>query len=139
MVSLFLIPIIVGLATQAIKMTIAKIQYKVSWRQTPSYGGIPSAHTAFVVSLATVIGYYEGIKSASFAIAIAFIIIILDDALRMRVFLENQAKIIDMLIKKIKITGPLPRLEKRLGHKLIDVIVGGLWGVAATFFLIWIF
>ncbi len=139
MLPIFLIPIIVGLVTQGIKMLIAKVQYNVSWRQTPSYGGIPSAHTAFAASLATAIGYYEGANTAAFAIAIALVIYVLDDALRMRVFLGNHAKILEILTQYIKIKKPLPRLEKRLGHKLVDVIVGGIWGVTATFFLIWLF
>ena len=39
-------------------------------------GGMPSSHTATVVALSISLGYYEGLKSASFALAVIFMIIV---------------------------------------------------------------
>lgn len=134
---LFVIPIFVGLITQAIKPLFNRQWYahlgKVS-RMLPRYGGMPSAHTSFAFSLATVTVVVDGLSNVSFAMSAAIVIFILDDALRMRIFLSRHGQALRQLIHRLpdKERKHYPYLESRLGHKNKEVVVGAIIGVGVT-------
>lgn len=138
---LFLIPILVGLVTQ-----FSKRFFNHGWdsemseikSHLPHYGGMPSAHTAFAFSLLTVIAWEEGIGSSSFAIAVVLAVIILDDALRMRIFLGHHGQALRQLIEKLSVQEQktFPLLETKLGHRPIEAFVGALVGVILTSIII---
>ena len=141
---LFLIPIVVGLITQFSKRYLNKVwlsDLTVRGVRVPRYGGMPSAHTAFALSIATLTLYVDGISSMSFAFAVVIVIFIIDDALRMRVFLGRQAQTLHILTHRIpkKDQKKLPHLETRLGHTLPEVIVGAIVGIVLTFLLLLLF
>lgn len=138
----FVIPIVIGVFTQGIKSFLNH-----SWRQEnltrfdalPQYGGMPSAHTAFATSLATIVSLVDGINTGSFAVAICVMIFILDDALRLRVFLGRFGVAIRRLIKLLPEEDQknLPHIEGRIGHKVTEVVVGALIGIFGTI-LLWV-
>lgn len=141
---LFLVPIIVGLATQAVKPLFNKRWYAQlgdKGRKIPRYGGMPSAHTSFIFSLATAIAVKDGFMSGDFAIAAVLVIIVLDDALRMRIFLSRYGAALRRLINKLPENERhlFPYLESRLGHKVPEVIVGALIGVVLTLTILFFF
>lgn len=139
----FLIPLLVGLITQFSKRFLNK-----SWhsemndrvRHLSHYGGMPSAHTAFAFSMITLVAYTSGIASPLFAVAMVIGIVILDDALRMRIFLgrhgEALKKLISLLPKKDQ--NGFPPLEKQLGHKPLEAFVGAIVGVVLTIILLFL-
>lgn len=134
---LFLIPMLVGLATQGIKPFFNRKWYAKlgdKGRKIPRYGGMPSAHTSFIFSLATAIAVKDGFMSGDFAIAAVLVIIVLDDALRMRIFLSRYGSALRRLINKLPENERhlFPYLESRLGHKLPEVVVGALIGITLT-------
>lgn len=134
---LFLVPILVGLATQAMKPLLNKgwsEHYKHEKKFLPRYGGMPSAHTSFAFSIATTVAISEGLDSAAFAIVVVVVIFILDDALRMRIFLGRHGLALRKLIKKLpeEERKNYPHLETKLGHDLKEVVVGAMIGVALT-------
>ena len=102
---------------------------------------MPSAHTAFAFSIATLAFYVDGFSSMSFAFAAVIVIFIIDDALRMRVFLGRQAQTLHVLAHKLpkKEQKDLPHLETRLGHTLPEVIVGAIVGTTLTLLLLFLF
>ena len=103
------------------------------------YGNMPSAHTAFVISLISVIGYREGIASSAFAIAFVFAFIVIDDALRFRRSLESYGEAMNLIIKKnpdILGDKKMPPLEERIGHKISEVAAGAILGFLLTGILI---
>lgn len=137
---LFLIPIICGLAAQAVKPLINHEWYATispDGKKLPRYGGMPSAHSAFAFSIATVIGLSDGILSSTFVIAIALLILILDDALRMRIFLSRHGLALRRLILKLpkEERATYPYLESRLGHQPLEVVAGGMVGVVLSLVL----
>lgn len=139
---MFFIPILVGLATQAIKPLFNKEWYAHldgKGRKIPRYGGMPSAHTAFIFSLATVVGMVDGFMSGDFAIAAVLVVVVLDDALRMRIFLGRYGAALRRLIQKLPEDEQrlFPYLETRLGHKMPEVIVGALIGIGLTLLTLW--
>jgi acid phosphatase family membrane protein YuiD len=102
---------------------------------------MPSAHTAFAFSIATVVLYVDGLFSVSFVIAAAVVIFIIDDALRMRVFLGRQAETLHVLVHKLskKEQRNTPHLETRLGHTFAEVVTGAVVGVVLSFLILLIF
>ena len=141
MVPLFLIPIIVGLTTQFSKRFFNKRWWSnVSVGggvKLPRYGGMPSAHTAFAISLMTTAWLVDGWYSMTFAITSAVTIFILDDALRMRMFLGRHGLALHQLIQSLPAEEQknYPALETQLGHKPAEVLVGAIVGFIFSFVL----
>lgn len=135
---LVLIPLIAGIGTQVIKFIIQIARGEFSWVRLQEYGGMPSAHTAFVVSLAVTVGQHEGWDSAAFAIAFIFALLIIRDAIGLRQFLSQHGKILNMLIKDLpdNIEKKYPhKLEERFGHTPLQALVGGIIGLLVAFLL----
>lgn len=134
---LFLIPVLVGLIAQFIKRFFNRNWVSLSAEHPlhlPKYGGMPSAHTAFAFSLVTVIAKTSGFSSPLFVVAIVVAIIILDDALRMRIFLgrhgEALVRLISLLPKEQQTK--FPHLEKKLGHEPVEALVGAIIGIVLS-------
>ena len=137
-----LIPMIVGMTTQIIKfILIVRSRKKFKWNYIFEHGHMPSAHTAFVASLITVTGFYEGVDSAAFAISFVLAYIVIDDAIRFRRDLGRHGRFLNRIIKKCpQFNGEkFPHLKETLGHKIPEVIVGGIIGIVFSLFLIQIF
>jgi hypothetical protein len=100
------------------------------------HGHMPSAHTGFVTALATSVGYYSGLHSGAFAVALVFAIITIDDSMRLRMQMGHQGEYINMLIDELKLQKDFPKLKERLGHHMSEVVVGGICGVLFTLALI---
>lgn len=142
-IPLFLIPIICGIVAQGLKPLLnrnLKSTLEVAGYKLPRYGGMPSAHTAFAFSLATLAGVTEGWGSTAFAITVAITIFIMDDALRLRIFLGRHGQAISRLVKLLpeEKRGLFEPLEQRLGHHPSEVVAGAVLGIALSGFLLWI-
>lgn len=90
-------------------------------------GGMPSAHTATVTALVTVIGLVGGIDSAVFGLGVMFLLIVSHDAVRVRRSAGEQGVALSQLIKETKskiLLKPAP-----LGHSLTEVAVGWVVGI----------
>ena len=141
MYPLFLIPLIVGLSVQTIKtfgIIIRKKKFK--WEYLLEHGHMPSAHTAFVISLLTTVGHFEGITSSFFAVSFVLAYIVIDDALRFRKDLENHGYLLNEIISDSDSEKfsqkKYPNLKKRLGHNLSEVLIGGILGFGMTLAMI---
>lgn len=140
---LFLLPILAGLAAQALKPLFSR-----RWREDqarrldprPRYGGMPSAHAAFASSLLAVAYVAEGWNSAAFAIAVAIFILVLDDALRLRIFLGRYGAALQRLVGKLPKADQktLPPIEHRMGHNVPEVVGGVLVGLLVTLVVFWV-
>ena len=138
---LFLIPLVVGLITQFSKRFFNNNwipELKGNTPHLPRYGGMPSAHTSFAFSMLTVIAYTEGFSSPLFVVTVVLAVIILDDALRMRIFLGRHGEAITRLIKSLpkQDQAAYPHLEKRLGHQPVEALVGACIGTFLTLIIL---
>ncbi len=134
---IFSIPIFIGISTQVIKYILYSFKHGWDLNYAFTHGHMPSAHTSFIVSLSTCVGYYEGVNSGAFAIAIALSIIIIDDAVRLRVYMGDQGRFLNMLIRQLPIDKKkFPRFKERVGHRVSEVIIGGIYGFSATMLII---
>ena len=102
-------------------------------------GGMPSGHSATVVSVAVYTALACGTKSVEFAIAAILAIIVTHDAVGVRLETGKQAVIIKELMKGLDITfshkAANIKLKEMVGHTTNQVIVGGLVGAAVAVFM----
>lgn len=89
-------------------------------------GGMPSSHSATVVSLATIIGLRDGFESGLFGIAVIFALIVMYDATKVRRSSGEQGIAISEMINKLKIGVKPPRIAK--GHSPLEVAMGSILG-----------
>lgn len=135
-----LIPVFVGIITQTTKFIIFVSKHGFKWDYFMTHGHMPSTHSAFATSLIISIGYLEGINSGAFAVAIALAVIIIDDALRLRMYLGDQGRYLNMLVQNLNLDADkYPRLKERVGHRTSEVIVGIIYGGALTGILLFLF
>jgi acid phosphatase family membrane protein YuiD len=99
-----------------------------------SAGGMPSSHSALVMSLATATGRVTGIESAAFAISLVLAAIVMYDAAGVRRAVSIQARILNQMIDEAFEGKPFAekRLRELIGHTPIQVIVGGLLGIGVA-------
>ncbi|NOQ67949.1 hypothetical protein GQ568_00740 [Patescibacteria group bacterium] len=137
-----LIPIIIGITTQLTKFLLSIIKYKkIELKYLLISGHMPSAHTAFVVSITTIVAHFETIYSTIFAITFVFSYIVVYDALKIRINIGENGKIINKLVREIPGINKddYPILRERVGHKPLEVLVGGIYGFFMTILLIQLF
>ena len=117
------------LLAHAVKYIISSIKKEKQTLKSYLFasGGMPSAHSAAVVAMATVIGLKDGINSGLFGLALLFAIIIMYDAMKVRRSSGEQGAVIHQLIKDLKIKIKLPRVAK--GHSPLEVGFGALLGL----------
>lgn len=136
---IFLIPVIVGVVTQGVKFITYSLKHGWDIQYAFTHGHMPSAHTAFIISMLTSVGMLDddGIKSGAFAVATILTIIVIDDAVRLRMYMGDQGRYLNMLLRQLPVDEKTyPRLKERVGHKISEVIAGGIFGFILTIILI---
>ncbi|OGI17116.1 MAG: hypothetical protein A3J63_03070 [Candidatus Moranbacteria bacterium RIFCSPHIGHO2_02_FULL_40_12b] len=107
-------------------------------RYAMTHGHMPSAHTAFIISLVTSVGLFDTdhFRSGAFAISVILAIIVIDDAVRLRMYMGDQGRYLNMLVRQLPVDEKkYPRLKERVGHKISEVIAGGILGFILTILL----
>jgi len=107
-------------------------------------GGMPSGHSATVVSVAVATGLYEGFNTAIFAVAMILAIVVMHDAMNVRYQAGKQAELLNAMADMFeKLTGAdLPneeKLKELLGHTPLQVAAGCLLGIATAIIMYLIF
>lgn len=127
---------IAGWATaQVLKMIIyAVLNKEFSIERLFGDGGMPSGHSATVSAMAMMSFLHYGIGSFEFAVSTMLAIIVMHDAMGVRLETGKQAKIlnemIDLLAKKhYEIVFSEEKLKEFVGHTPIQVIAGCVLGL----------
>jgi len=104
---------------------------KFNFKRIMGAGGMPSSHSAVVAGLATLVGKYEGVDSAVFAVALIMAFVVMYDACGVRRAAGKQAALLNKLIETPGLTGiqVSERLVEVLGHTPVQVFVGAIIGV----------
>lgn len=97
-------------------------------------GGMPSSHTALVVSLVTAVYRIHGFSSTYFAIAFAFAAVVMYDAMGVRREAGEHAKLLNSIVKDIftkdfKTEESVEALKEYLGHTPKEVFGGLILGL----------
>lgn len=132
------VPLVVMALAQITKFIIFSVKSGgIRWNYVMTHGHMPSAHSALATSLVTAIGYSEGIGSGEFMIAVVFALIILDDAVRIRMYLGDQGRFLNMLTQTLNLDPKqYPRLKEHVGHRVSEVICGIIFGFVVSWLLI---
>lgn len=128
---LFVIPLIVLLLCEITKLTVEGVRTGRWHTKLFHPGGMPSSHSAFVMSLLIIVGRKLHVTSPEFAIAFCFACVTWYDAMSSRRAIGEQAKIINRLQH-------WKHLSERLGHTAREVLGGIAFGAVVTILGIWI-
>ena len=139
---MLVIPLISWAIAQVIKTAIyAIVNKKIDIERLTGDGGMPSAHSATVCSLATTAAAAYGFSSGEFAITLVLAIIVMHDAMGVRREAGKHAKALNELLMMMSDPNEEPDLilKEFLGHTPLQVFFGALLGifiavVAAFFF-----
>ena len=128
---------------QALKIpTYLWVEKKLDWMRFFGSGGMPSSHTAFVVSLTIMIGAQEGFDTAIFAAVAAFSTIVMYDATGVRRETGRQAEVLNEILRSVFVDGkPISDddLKELIGHTKVEVAGGFLVGVAVACVYLFVF
>lgn len=125
------------LLAQVVKTIIhAVINKKIVFERLIGDGGMPSAHSATVSSLAAFSAWQYGPGSFQFAVTMFLAIIVCHDAMGVRLETGKQAKILNELTALYETLAkkdlPETKLKEFVGHTPIQVIAGILTGCAVA-------
>ena len=112
------------------------IKRKLDLRLFTTTGGMPSSHSAGVMSLSTAVGLIGGFHSLAFAIAIGYACIVMYDAAGVRRAAGKQAACLNRIIMDVykqDLAEAGGKLKELLGHTPMQVFVGALYGVVYAY------
>ena len=96
-------------------------------------GGMPSGHSATVTAMAVSSGIIYGLGSFEFAVTAILAIIVMHDAMGVRLETGKQAKmindIVELLLNQNQKLTQEEQLKELVGHTPLQVFFGGLLGV----------
>ena len=96
-------------------------------------GGMPSSHSATVCGLATATGMIYGGGSIEFAITFALAMIVMYDAMNVRMETGRQGKVLNDMLEIFQNMGknisPEERLKELVGHTPLQVLIGAITGI----------
>ena len=98
-------------------------------------GGMPSAHTALVTSLATTVAFLEGFNSTLFGATVVMALIVMYDAAGVRRAVGIQAGILNRILRELKDRRPKDveqDVRELLGHTPIQVFYGAVVGIVVA-------
>lgn len=128
------------LIAQVVKTIIhAIINRRIVFERLIGDGGMPSAHSATVSSLAAFAALREGPGSFQFAVTLFLAIIVCHDAMGVRWETGKQAKILNEMVAAFETLTkkdlPEVKLKEFVGHTPIQVIAGILTGCIVAVFM----
>ncbi len=136
--SIFLAQIIKALLTvlKRRKLQAKEIAFIMLWKT----GGMPSSHSALVVSLSASIAFIEGFSSL-FILSFFLGLIVIRDALGVRRSAGLQSKALNLLGKRVaeRLDIPFVPVKEIHGHRWEEVLVGCLLGLLVSMLVCWRF
>ena len=130
------LPFIAWVSAQLLKMLGGYFREKrLDWGFFIRSGGMPSAHTALVTSLATTVGFLEGFNSVLFGVSVVFALIVMYDAAGVRRSVSKQSVILNRILQELKERRPKDiehDVRQLIGHTPVQVFYGALVGLSVA-------
>lgn len=117
---------------QMLKMIIVLIQKRrMDFSRLIGSGGMPSSHSAFVMSMCIGVGERTGYESPLFGVCLVIALIVMYDAAGVRRAAGKQAAVLNKIIEEIEHDELHfeERLKELLGHTPIEVFAGAVLGI----------
>ena len=134
--------IIAWAVSQVLKVIVELVVHRsFSFDRLFGDGGIPSSHSATVTSVAIMVGVTCGWASPEFAIAFFLAIIVMHDAMGVRLETGKQAKVINQMLEMFQSLDsseltPEEKLKELVGHTPIQVFSGFILGIIIALLMI---
>lgn len=128
-----LVPLIALIVATILKGFFHMIAGRFSMAKMLGSGGMPSAHSTFVVSILTAMGIKYGVRSDLFAICLVFSIIVIYDAMNIRYQSGLHAKALNKINAHEDTS-----LNESLGHTPLEAFAGGLVGLTTAAILMFL-
>ena len=133
-----IIPASAWIIAQILKAIInACVTKQFSFSRLVGDGGMPSGHSATVAAVAFTSGWMMGYDSVVFAVSAILAIIVMHDAMGIRreagkqaASIKQIAELINELVEEKDDVVRTDKLKELVGHTPLQVILGGLLGVA---------
>ena len=97
-------------------------------------GGMPSSHSSTVCAMAAASGQIYGLGSFELAVRVIIAIIVMHDAMGVRLETGKQAKLINEIVETFKTMNGKTLAEEKLkefvGHTPLQVLMGAILGIA---------
>ena len=124
------------LTAQVSKIVYESIRYGFQKERLAGGGGMPSSHSATVTGLTVGCLISESARSASFVVALILAMVVIYDAMGVRLETGKQSKILNAMRERDIAEGREPLFDKPLdehmGHTIGEVIVGILIGIGTA-------
>jgi acid phosphatase family membrane protein YuiD len=129
-------PLLLTIAIQLLVQLYKALFYSLRHRELQLWrlvaaGGMPSAHSAFVVALVVSVGLHDGLDSSAFAVAVVLASIVIFDTIRVRGTVERQSKMLIRLQQAVPesvVDGDPATSLREVGHSLAEIAIGALVG-----------
>ena len=122
---------------QVVKFILFTIKNrKVNFKIFSTTGGMPSAHSAGVMGLSTMVGILQGYDSILFAISLGFSLIIMYDAAGLRRAAGKTAACLNRMMDDFyhnDLQAMGGKLKELLGHTPFEVFVGAIFGICFAY------
>ncbi|RAL55495.1 hypothetical protein BLD25_04560 [Candidatus Gracilibacteria bacterium GN02-872] len=126
---ILLVPAVTFAITVFLKGIYIKVKTgKIDFNRAFGTGGMPSVHSAIVVSLATAVALKYGIYDDKFAITLTFTMIIIYDAINIRFEAGQHAKELNKHLGE-------QRYKESLGHLPSEAFAGSILGILIAYLL----
>lgn len=127
---------------QSLKIPLYRIvEKKWDFRRFFGSGGMPSSHTALVVSLMIMVGVLEGFDKPIFAVSVGLAAIVMVDAAGVRRETGQQAMAINQILRDVLVEGkPISdeQFKELVGHTPFEVFCGAILGVITSLIYLWL-
>ena len=127
-----IVPILTWFFIQTFKVICDLVKTKrFNFKRILGAGGMPSSHTAVVMSLSVLIGKEFGFSSPIFALSMVFAFVVMYDAAGVRRAAGKQATLLNKIVETPGLSDleVQERLVEVLGHTPFQVIVGAIVGI----------
>ena len=102
-------------------------------------GGMPSSHSSTVCAMATASGLLYGLDSFAFAVTVIIAIIVMHDAMGVRLETGKQAKLLNEIVESFRTMNGKKLAEEKwkefVGHTPLQVLMGALLGIMIGFLM----
>lgn len=126
-------PFLAWAIAQVMKVVTSSLRHhRLDLRVLAEMGGMPSSHAAIVAGLTAAVGRLDGVRSATFAIALILSIVVMYDAQGVRRAAGRQAAVLNRVVEDMVAMRGIKedRLRELIGHTPFEVLVGAGLGVA---------
>ena len=121
---------------QGSKIILDVMKGTFTFKRLSGGGGMPSAHSATVIGLTTATAIVSGTGGFDFPMALFFAIIVMYDAVGVRLETGREAKALNRLRRRDLQEHKQPvmeqELEEKIGHTLPEIIAGVLVGIVVA-------